>query len=295
MLIGFIGDMHGRVFHAIAAVATWQMQTGRRFDMLVQVGDLGAFPDLDRADAATRRYFAADPAEADFYRLLESEGEQANRLVCLRRQFIGPIYFVRGNHEDFAWLHQLPVDKTSRTAQVDPFDLFRYVPDGTILPFGDLRIAFLGGVEERTDEAAIDREAYQSLMDRGRAAIDILVTHQGPYGTSVGYRGDIHGSPLISALIGQIQPAFHIAGHAHQLSGPRAFGPTTYLGLSGLVESPIWHPESRGLQPGCLAVLDTESFSIWPVTDPWLSEFDTPFSFDAWFRRALSSDTGDRG
>lgn len=44
MLIGFVGDVHGRVFHAIAALATWQVRTGKRFDLLIQVGDLGAYP-----------------------------------------------------------------------------------------------------------------------------------------------------------------------------------------------------------------------------------------------------------
>ncbi len=45
LLIGFIGDLHGRVFHALAPVATWQRRAGRRLDLVIQVGYLGAFPD----------------------------------------------------------------------------------------------------------------------------------------------------------------------------------------------------------------------------------------------------------
>lgn len=284
MLIGFIGDVHGRVFHAIAAAATWQVQIGKRFDLLIQVGDLGAFPDVDKLDPATTRYLAADPAEADFSRFLRAEGERAEALRHLREQFASAIYFIRGNHEDFAWLRQLPVDATSRTVPIDPFDLFRYVSDSTVLKFGGLQIGFLGGVEERTDEAAIDLAAYQALMDLGPGTIDVLVTHEGPYGTSVGYRGAIHGSPLISRLVEHLQPTLHLAGHAHVLSGPHTFGRTTYLGLDCLVASPIWQPEARGLKAGCLAVLDTNTAGLWPVTDAWLANFETPFDFDAWFR-----------
>ena len=46
MLIGFVGDLHGRVLHAFALIVTWQKRNGRRFDLLVQVGDMGAFPDM---------------------------------------------------------------------------------------------------------------------------------------------------------------------------------------------------------------------------------------------------------
>jgi Icc-related predicted phosphoesterase len=283
MLIGFIGDIHGRVFHAIAAAATWQARTGKRFDQLIQVGDLGAFPNVERMDRATHRYLTADPSEADFSRLMQPENERAKALVCLREQFASPIYFIRGNHEDFAWLHQLPVDEESRTVGVDPFDLFHYVPDGTLLQVGGLRIAFLGGVEERTDEAAIDQDAYRSLMSLGPGKIDVLVTHQGPYGSSIGHRGDVFGSRLISELLEYTQPAFHIAGHAHCVSGPSVYGRTVYYGLDCIVASSLWHPEARGLQAGCLAVLETETNTLWPVTDKWLSEFATPFDFDVWF------------
>lgn len=38
--------------------------------------------------------------------------------------------------------------------------------------------------------------------------------------------------------------------------------------------SPRWHPEARGLQPGCLGTLDTASGELIPVRDPWLSELN---------------------
>ena len=280
MKIGVVGDVHGRVFHAIAAVASWQEILGERFDLLLQVGDMGAYPDPARLDEASQRYLAVDPSEADFRQLLKPTADQARKLGALRGQLSSPIYFVRGNHEDLAWLDQLPVDR-SRTAAVDAFDLFRYVPDGTILDFSGTHVAFLGGVEFFSDERGLNPNAYQSLMDAGPGRIDILVTHEGPYGMSRGHHGDIQGSKQIAALVEHTRPSYHLAGHT-ELIGPRELGSTLYLNLNDLVPSPLWQPEATGLEVGCMAYLDTEERRIEPVRGDWLESFPRPFDFDSW-------------
>lgn len=284
MLLGFLGDVHGHAFHAIAALATWQRETRQQFDLIIQVGDMACEPDRDQVmpDATADPHLTLDPAEADFARLLKAEGRRADLLRNLRRQFRSPIHFVRGNHEPFAWLRQLPVDPSTGMALVDPFDLFRYVRDGTIMRIGDVRIAFLGGVEERQDEAGLDQDAYARVLALGPGQIDVLVAHGGHYGTSIGFRGDVHGSRLMTQLLEQIQPAYFLFGHAHQRIGPGQLGRTTYLGLDGLLPSVRWQPDVRGLQPGSLAVLDTAPARLQPITDAWLSPFlARPFDFDS--------------
>ena len=153
------------------------------------------------------------------------------------------------------------------------------------MTFGGLRIAFLGGVEERDDAAGINRGAYEALLALEPGNIDVLVTHQGPYGSSTGFRGDIHGSRMITDLIESTRPTFQVAGHAHVLSGPTRFGETTYLGLDCVIPSPLYHPEVRGFQPGSLGVLDTDPGKLEPVTDDWLVEFETPFDFNRWYEK----------
>ncbi|MGB2694942.1 MAG: metallophosphoesterase [Dehalococcoidia bacterium] len=281
MLIAFIGDVHGRMFHAIAAVATLQSKLDTPFDLIIQVGDLG-YPNPERADVSTKRYLAVDPAEGDLQRFLEAHGTRAAALRRIRGLLGRPIFFVRGNHEDFAWLAWLAVDPATNTACTDPFDLLHYVPDGTVLDAGGFRVAFLGGVEELPGEAGIDQAAYQLLMELEPDSVDLLITHQGPYGSGNRFGGEVAGSPLISKLLERLEPRFHVFGHLHQLVGPRAFGRTTYLGLDGLVASAIWHPEAGGLKSGCLGILNTEKGELWPVTEDWLGEFPTPFDFDRW-------------
>ncbi len=281
--MGFVGDLHGRVLHALALIVTWQKRNGRRFDLLIQVGDMGAFPDMSNLERTANRHFATDPSQRDFVRLMQADAGLAEALSSLGR-FIGtPVHFIRGNHEDFEWLEDLPRDPVSGTATVDRFGLLRYVPDGTLMTFGGLRIAFLGGVGERNDAAGIDRGTYEALLAREPGSIDVLVTHQGPYGSSTGFSGDIHGSQMISQLIERIRPSYHVAGHAHVLSGPTRYGQTTYLGLDGIVAPTLYHPDARGFQPGSLGVLDTCHGKLEPVADDWLAEFKTPFDFRDWF------------
>ena len=101
--------------------------------------------------------------------------------------------------------------------------------------------------------------------------------------------GDVHGSQLITDLIEHIQPAFHVAGHAHQLSGPKTIAQTRYLGLDGLVHSARWEPDKNGFKEGCMAILDTTAGNLEPVTDAWLSSFDTRgFDFDSWLESSAA-------
>jgi predicted phosphodiesterase len=270
MLVGFLGDLHSRVFLGLAVLLEWQRRSARRFDLIVQVGDLGV-PEPDSNDPNV----AADDAERDFGRFLTATGRRAANLRHAAALLAKPIPFVRGNHDDPAWLAGLPADGAA-----DPFGIFRYVRDGAVEELRGLRIGYLGGVEEQDDHAAIDRPAFERLLALGPGRIDLLVTHQGPFGTSVGYRGDVHGSPLMTRLIEALEPRWHVAGHAHVLHGPRQFGATTYLGIDCVIASPRWFPEKSCLQPGCLAVLDTGTGVLAHVVEPWLEQMERRLEFD---------------
>jgi hypothetical protein len=284
MKIAFLGDLHGRVFHALALVVAWQATMAEPLDLVIQVGDMGAFPNAEAMlkDEATRRYAAEDPGELDFCRLLQAEGTLAERLRSIRQRLRGPIYFLRGNHEDVSWLQGLSQQGQKQTVGVDPFDLFYYVTDGVILEHDGVKIAFFGGVENPEPgqvDAEHDRDAYTHLLHMGAGAFDILVTHDPPYGISTGYRGQVQGSSQVLELIEVVQPKYHIAGHLHTMLGPKQYGATTYMGLSGilLLKRQV---SSRVFQPGCMAILDTLAGTLDFLIDDWLSDFDRDFVFD---------------
>ena len=284
MKIAFIGDVHGRVYHALAAVLTLQERLGGQLDFIIQVGDLGAFPDPGRLDEATRRFAERDQSELHFSHLLGAKGALARQLSAARARLSGPIYFIRGNHEDMAWLAGLRRETRAESTPIDPFDLLHHVEDGAVVDFGGFRVAFLGGVEYGAEEGTrIEGEALDKLNAAPPGSVDLLVTHDAPYGVAVGFSGNTQGSQKISDLLKVLQPTYHVAGHYHHMIGPSRYGRTTYIGLASLF------PGRRGgapLQDGSLALLDTASGELRFVTDGWLRDYGEGFDFERYFESA---------
>ncbi len=268
MIIGLLGDIHGRVRLALSALTTWQRLTGLQFDLLLQVGDLGAFPSLETMDGPTRDYLSLDPAEGDFYRMLNASGADSDWFQVQQAQLSSPIYFIRGNHQDMVWLSSLPREPRSGIARVDPYGLFMFVPDGLVIPFSGFRIAFLGGLAAgHAKDNGIDTIALESLATLPAGVMDLLLTHDCPYGVSRGYSGQAQGSVEIADLVDSLKPRFHVAGHLHT-SIRLQRNEREFICLNNIVGSSRWHPETKGVRSGWLAILDTRSGSLAPVDDP---------------------------
>jgi Icc-related predicted phosphoesterase len=287
MKLAFFGDIHGQILHMLATALLWQHKAGEPLDYIIQVGDFGAFPTLEsiQKDKAAWRFAQHNPAELDFGRVLDlTEGRLADSLKLARQQLKRPVYFIRGNHDDVEWLEaagKRPELTANHSWAVDPFDLFHYLPDGRILQLGDVTIGFLGGIEnpEQRPQDVFNEAAYQTLFALPPGTLDILVTHEPPYGVSTGFRGQVQGSPKISALIQTIVPRYLIAGYLHHIIGPRQFGRTTYLGLNVLFNA---RSERHQVEPGSMVILDTIHNTLELVTDDWLSQVPLDFSFENW-------------
>jgi hypothetical protein len=65
--------------------------------------------------------------------------------------------------------------------------------------------------------------------------------------------------------------------------GPTMYGRTKYLGLNVLIH--LRQDPSGHVQPGCLAILDTEKDEINFVAEEWLSEFDKDFDFERYCKQ----------
>lgn len=278
MKIGFVGDIHGRVLHTLAVLTRWQLHAQQKLDLIIQVGDLGAYPSPSE-QLRNEKYVRQDPAELDFSRLVQAVGILAEDIRYIRDNHLNPIHFIRGNHEDFEWLGTINKQAEQGIASVDPFDMYRYVADGFILDAGPCRIAFLGGIESTESQPkSIDPVEYDKLRKCAPGEIDILITHDAPFGIGVNFLGNTQGSALITDLIETIQPRYLIAGHYHHMNGPRKYGNTTYLGLNVLVDLRD-DGVRRRVQPGSIAVLETETDTLEYVTDDWLATMDKDFDF----------------
>lgn len=129
MKIAFVGDVHGCVLHALGALVALQNHRGIRLDAAIQVGDLGAYPTPERLDRPSGRFAEENPAQNDFFRLLNPlPGLSAAVRLALAR--VPPVLFVSGNHEDFAWLTSLHETADAGVVPVDPLGAFRHVECG---------------------------------------------------------------------------------------------------------------------------------------------------------------------
>ena len=290
MKICLVGDVHGRVYHMLAAVLELQGRLGDPLDLVIQVGDMGAFPDPELLDESTKRWAEKDPSELHFSHLLNADGSLAEHLRAARTRLKRPIHFVRGNHEDQDWLASLRPKgagfPAAVSAAVDPFDLIHHVPDGTVLDFDGFRVGYLGGVEYGAEpHTKIEPEAVDRIEEAGQ--LDLLVTHDGPYGIGEGYYVQTQGSKVLTELIERRQPRHHVGGHYHQMNGPHRYGQTTYHCVAALFPG---RQDAAPLLDGCLAVLDTEADSFDFVTEGWLRGFGKDFDFAAHFAALAERD-----
>jgi len=73
--IAILGDTHGHLTLAYRVLKRWQEEEAQRIDLILQVGDFGAFPPPYRLDKATKRFAESDPDELGFTAYFHGEPE----------------------------------------------------------------------------------------------------------------------------------------------------------------------------------------------------------------------------
>ena len=208
------GDLHGRVLPAFRLASCWARDHGRPLAGVLQVGDLGYFPDLSRLDKATLRHAKDDPLELGTLDVV-----QPNELAD--RAFDDPhappgLWFTAGNHEDFDELERL-ARSSGRQPDfvVDAYGRVRGIKDGEVLGFADgPRAGAVWGVDGDGPHARQNLPPRGYIQERAidrllAAEFDVLLSHDGPADAKrVGY-----GSELLRHLVELAQPAFSFFGH----------------------------------------------------------------------------------
>ncbi len=103
MNIAIFADIHGKILLAFKLCARWEKETSEKLDLILQAGDLGAFPDEARLDKATIKHARSDPTEPGFLNnFLRPQPDTASALA----QTTCNLIFVPGNHADQPWLKE---------------------------------------------------------------------------------------------------------------------------------------------------------------------------------------------
>lgn len=269
------GDLHGKILPAFRLAAAWSSDHAVALDGLLQVGDLGYFPDPTRIDKATLRHAETDPLE-----LGTSDIVHVNPLAdaVFEEPHAAPgLWFTAGNHEDFTALEQLAADAGREPAfAVDAYGRVRAIKDGCVQAFADgPRVGAIWGVDRGGPNArqnlpprgyiaekAVDRLLHES------GGCDVLLTHDAPCdAVRPGY-----GSELLATLIELARPAFAFFGHYRGDGGPAAgdFGATAVYHMAGLELG----GKSGTPAPGSVGVLTWgEEPRFEYVPDEWLRTF----------------------
>ena len=223
------GDIHGRIALMYTLAILWQQQSGIELDGLLQVGDMGAFPDLSKLDKATKKHAEKDTDELGFQQFCVVTPESK---FYLQYQQAPPTYFIRGNHEDFDYL-----GKFTKPSSIDPWDKIWFIPDNQIIRAGEdcrsVKIAAFGGIapgEEQRLRGKSARTQYRKARKVGKSDpryfsehsienisphlqnADILMTHAGPICPEL-----TNGSMLIQELVEYVKPRIHVFGHHHRV------------------------------------------------------------------------------
>ncbi len=260
MIIGFIGDIHGRACHALAILLTWQSMRKKKFDLVVQVGDLGVMPLPQNGEIPYDRFSQWDPAVYDLCSLILAEGPNAQLARDTRAQLTSSILVVAGNHDEFSAIRNAIETKSSVPIPLDPHGLFECVPDGFIFEVGKEVIGFCEGG---------DPEALQHNHPNG---IDILVSHEGGFGVGADADNLAEGPQTLLEYLRTSKPRYHVFGHFHHPVAPRKVYETECIQVASVVSNPR-DPELQVINEGCIGALNTETGDFEFVSGDWLSTY----------------------
>ncbi len=137
---------------------------------------------------------------------------------------IAPLYWIKGNNENFDRI----ADWEAGTALVANL---HFIPNGTAVEAGSLRVAALGGTfapkwfdtplsklpHTRSDDKRrhfVREEADACARLRG---VDVFMTHEAPRPFIVAEeRRRDAGKPAINAVLAAMKPRLHLCGHHHR-------------------------------------------------------------------------------
>lgn len=271
--IAVLGDLHGHFTLALAVLSRYQKEAKKTLDFILQVGDLGAWPNpLYRIDKATSRFAKSDPDEISFPDYLDQREEYHLFKDPSKNSFVeAPFMFIKGNHEDFDFLQGYELHRDEGSPAMITQDFF-YIPNGRRISFQirgkTISIAGLGGVEHasRSDDQGAEfslREvhALENLVD-----VDVLLTHEPPQGVF----GPTSGSNVVKDLIYHLSPTYHFCGHFHESGQKLDMGAVQSYQLNE-----VNFKKRDILNPGCIGILEWESkenhdFSL--LDAKWLKE-----------------------
>ena len=255
MKIAIFADIHGKFLLPFKLVDFYQKETGNKIDLILQCGDMGAFPDPKNLDKATIRHAKQDREELGFYdEFVQEKAEIRKFLNELNLNMI----CVRGNHEDHAFLDKL--EKEYLNESLFPIDVYKRVwlcKTGFVQTFhsGEEKLSFVGigriGDRKGRTEAQFIQEYEKKQLKKllkTKEHFDILLTHDKDNLSERGY-----GMTEISEVLQNIIFHYHFHGHTGEPFNQRI----AHNGITQICKiKEVEFDENGMLGKGCMLVLE---------------------------------------
>ena len=81
MRIALFSDIHGKVLLPFKLCDFYQKKTGKKIDLILQCGDIGAYPNLEALDKATVKHAKYDRDELGFHDDFTVVNEEINSFL----------------------------------------------------------------------------------------------------------------------------------------------------------------------------------------------------------------------
>ncbi len=278
MNIAVFADLHGRILLCFKLCAHWEQETGEKIDLILQAGDLGAYPAEARLDRATIKHASRDPTELGF---LNDFAHYQPEAASILDQTTCNLIFVRGNHEDHQWLTMLERRADAPIFPVDAYQRLYCLKTGVPYTFSRdseaitiLGIGRIGPPAKANHDKPKHLQPYEQerLAQLENPAPDVLLTHDS-------VKGAIYpesGLDEIRLALDRYRPSYHFFGHygGPCRQGIDVNGKTHFCKLADLA----WDRNSpeKIIEPGAMGLLRWKNaaehrFEV--VDQPWLKEY----------------------
>lgn len=213
--IALFADIHGKILLPFKMVDAYQKVYNEKINLILQCGDIGIFPYIEKLDKATLHHAKRDPQELGF----AGQFRYVNNSI---RQFLDELDIdmicVRGNHEDHDFLDEKESGSFGSRYPVDCYHRVYVCKSGMIQTYqkAEEKLVFMGigrigdrkGRNDKRFIQAYERTEIKKSLGQ-KQMLDLLITHD----VSTNMTSPGFGMDELRPVLNQLKPAMHFYGH----------------------------------------------------------------------------------
>lgn len=261
--IAIFSDIHGKLLLPFKMVNQYQKMFDQEIDLILQCGDIGAYPNLENLDKATIRHAKHDRDELGFHDDFTNKNED---IAAFLEELNVKMICVRGNHEDQDFLDQLEAEYPNHSSfPIDTYESVWVCKSGESQVFkkGNEHVSFvglgrIGDRKGRQEPRFIQKYEFEKIkkLFKSKELFDLFITHDSDNTGDMGY-----GSAEIREVLDNIPFQYHFFGHTGK---PYSCN----LDLNGITQSikvkELEFNESAVLPENCMLILekDGDNFKV---------------------------------